>query len=83
MNSELLTASAIQFSKPAYDKAWQDSANDPVLLSGQSSADFARICFEYTESLSKKGWFLASEKVNAENIAARYVQDVRSGKLKK
>lgn len=83
MNSELLKASAIQFSKPAYDKAWKDSANDPVLLSGQGFADFAKMCFEYTESLSKKGWFLPSEKINAENIAARYIQDVKSGKLKK
>lgn len=83
MNSELLGASAIQFSKSAYDKAWQDSANDPVVLSDQGFADFAKMCFEYTESLSKKGWFLTSEKINAENIAARYVQDVRSGKLKK
>lgn len=82
INSELLRASAIQFSKQAYDQAWKDSANDPVLLSAQGVADFAKMCFEYTESLSKKGWFLPSEKVNAENIAARYVQDVRYGKQK-
>lgn len=83
MNYELLRASAIQFSKQVYDKAWKDSANDPVLLSGQGFADFAKMCFEYTESLSKKGWFLPSEKINAENIAAKYVQDLRYGKQKK
>lgn len=83
VNSELLRSSSIQFSKPAYDKAWQDSANDPIMLSPQGFADFAKVCFEYTESLNHKGWFLTSEKINAENIAARYVQDVRSGKLKK
>ena len=83
MNSELLNASAIQFSKPAHEKAWKDSANDPTLLSGQGFVDFAKMCFEYTESLTKKGWFLPSEKINAENIAAKYVQDVKGGKLKK
>lgn len=83
VNSELLKASAINFSKPDYDKAWKDSFDDPVLLSGQGFADFAKMCFEYTESLSKRGWFLPSEKINAENIAAKYVQDVRYGKSKK
>lgn len=80
VNSELLKASAIQFSKQAYDQAWKDSANDPILLSGRGFGDFAKMCSEYTESLSKKGWFLPSEKINAENIAVRFVQEVRHGK---
>jgi len=63
MNAELLKASAIQFSKTAYDKAWKDSANDPVLLTGQGFADGAKMCFEYAETLTKKGWFLPSEKI--------------------
>lgn len=82
VNSELLTASAMNFSKPSFDKAWKDSADDPVLLSDKGFADFAKMCFEYTESLSKRGWFLPSEKISAESIAARYVQDVRYGKSK-
>ncbi|ASU38538.1 hypothetical protein hmeg3_09665 [Herbaspirillum sp. meg3] len=79
MNAELLKASAIQVSKTAYDKAWKDSANDPVLLTGQGFADGAKMCFEYAETLTKKGWFLPSEKINAENVAAKFVQDVKAG----